>query len=387
MNTNVTLQPYTRTNPYSAAIKERYNLTKPGSKKMTQHIVLDLTGSGLTYEVGDSIGVQPVNPSEVVEKMLKVMKATGDEVVREKRSNEEWNLKEYLTKKANLALVSKKLFSEVCERQEDPRKKLALAVLLSEENKGALKEYLAEREVWDFLEENEEVIFPVEELCHLMMPLLPRLYSIASSQMAAKNEVHLTVAPLEYETNGRKRLGVCTHYLCHIAPLMDRSVPVYVQPHKGFTVPEDPNTPIIMVGPGTGIAPFRAFMQERIATNAPGKNWLFFGEWNRAYDFFYEEYWVDLQAQEKLIVDVAFSRDQEHKVYVQHRMLERGAEFFAWLQEGAIFYVCGDAERMAKDVDAALHHIVEEHGKMDEQQAKEYVKQLRKEKRYHRDVY
>ncbi len=375
---------FNRQNPFIAQIADRYFLTKPGSLKRTEHIVLDLAGSGLKYEVGDSVAILPVNDPSLVAKTLKAMKASGEEMVVDKRSGDSHLLMDYLTKKANLSSVGKPLLKEVVQRQSDERKRAELFSLLEEGNKERLKQFIGERELWDFLEEQREVSFAPEELCQMLQPLLPRFYSIASSPAVSPDEMHLTVAYLEYTTNGQNRKGVCTNYLCETAPLFERSVPIYIQPHKGFTLPEKPDAPIIMIGPGTGVAPFRGFMQERIAKGAAGKNWLFFGEWNRAYDFFYEEYWVALQAAGKLKLEAAFSRDQAHKVYVQHRMLENGPEFFRWLEEGAYVYVCGDAERMAKDVDEALHAIIETHGGTD---AKAYVKQLKAGKRYLRDVY
>ena len=200
-------------------------------------------------------------------------------------------------------------------------------------------------------------------------------------------EVHLTIALIHYDTNGHKRRGVCTHYLCELAPVNQPLIPVYIQPHHGFTLPANPDVPIIMIGPGTGVAPFRAFMQERMAIGAKGKNWLFFGERNQISDFFYEDYWSQLISEEKLVMHTAFSRDQENKIYVQHRMMEQGAELFAWLKEGAYLYVCGDAKNMAKDVEAALLQIIQKHGSLDEQATKQFLKQLRQEKRYLRDVY
>lgn len=375
---------FNRQNPFYAQVIERYALTKPGSRKRTEHIVLDLSGSGLSYEVGDSIAILPLNDSGLVDKTLKAMRASGLEKVTDKRSGETYVLNDFLTNKANISSVGKNLLKEVANRQENSEKKAKIATLLEDGNKEQLKAYLANRELWDFLEENQEVHFEPGELCQMLQPLLPRFYSIASSPSLVPHEVHLTVAYLEYVTNDQERKGICTHYLCENLPLFHQIVPVYIQPHKGFTLPEHPEAPIIMIGPGTGIAPFRAFMQERIARGSTGKNWLFFGEWNRAYDFFYEDYWCALQEEGILRLDVAFSRDQAHKVYVQHRMLENSAELFRWLQEGAYLYVCGNADRMAKDVEDALHAIVEKHGSTD---AKAYVKQLRHDKRYLRDVY
>jgi sulfite reductase (NADPH) flavoprotein alpha-component len=281
--------------------------------------------------------------------------------------------------------MTKKLISEVAARQTNAQKKAKLEHLLSDDRRENLKNYLAVHEVWDLLEGNPEVTFSPQELCNLLLPLLPRFYSVASAPKVVGEEVHLTVAFFEYESEGEKRRGVCTHYLCNLVPMYESVVPVYVQPSNGFTLPSDPNVPIIMIGPGTGVAPYRGFMQERMHFSS--RNWLFFGEWNRSYDFFYEDFWRELEFKKKLRMDLAFSRDQAHKIYVQHRMLEHAEEFFRWLEDGAYVYVCGDKKRMAPDVDAALHQIVKTCGNMDEAGAKAYVKKLRTDKRYLRDVY
>ena len=378
---------YSKTHPFLASVVERFSLCRPGSDKNVEHVVLNLKGSGLTYQVGDSIGVYAMNDPEEVEKTIKTLHASGYELVSDKHSGQSFLLREFLTKKANLADVPRKLIVEICQRQTNVHKKERLEFILSETQKDALKEYQAAHEIWDALEENTEAVFTPQELCHMLMPLLPRFYSIASSQAFVGEEVHLTVAELVYETNGHIRRGVCTHYLCRLAPMQEPVVPVYVHPSNGFTLPADGDVPIIMVGPGTGVAPYRAFMQERLFRGASGLNWLFFGERHRALQFFYEDYWQELVDVGKLRLDTAFSRAQEHKIYVQHRLQEHGKELFALLEQGAYFYVCGDAHRMAKDVDAALHHIVQIHGGCDEQGAKDYVKKLKAAKRYLRDVY
>lgn len=378
---------YTRNHPFLASIKERTTLCSAGSKKNTQHVVLDLKGSGITYQVGDSIGIFPVNDPQLVEKTLQVLKASGNEIVLDRHAENSWKLREFFTSCANLTEVSRKLLSEICYRQSDPHKKAFIEGLFAEDNRDALKHYLEDRHLWDMLVDHSEVVFDPQELCNLLMPLLPRLYSIASSQKVVGEEVHLTVALLEYHSNGHYRRGVCTHYLCELAPIQRPIVPVYIQQNHGFTVPSDPDTSIIMIGPGTGIAPFRAFMHERVLQNGSGRNWLFFGEWNRKTEFFYEPYWNELIEQDKLRMDVAFSRDQDHKIYVQHRMLENGAELYKWIEAGACLYVCGDAQHMAKDVEAALLQIIGVHGNHDELAAKQYLKRLRAEKRYLRDVY
>lgn len=377
---------YSKSNPFLATVKERYNLTLSGSKKNTQHVVLDIKGSGLTYHVGDSIGIFPINNDDLVNKTLRAMHAQGTEIILDKHTGQTFSMREFLTKKANLTDLSRKLLSFIAQEQANSEKKEALQYLLAEGSQDKLKTYLECHELWDVLEENHEVRFSLQELCHMLMPLLPRLYSISSSMSVVGEEIHLTVGVLKYHTNGHQRVGVCTHYLCEIVPLYVPIVPIYVQPHHGFTLPHF-DAPIIMIGPGTGVAPFRAFLQERIAHNAQGKNWLFFGECNRATDFFYEDFWTDLERQGRLRLEIAFSRDQPEKIYVQHRMLAHGAEFYQWIMNGAYIYVCGDASRMAKDVEATLHEIIRVHGQKDEAEARAVIKKLRADKRYLRDVY
>lgn len=380
-------QIYTKTHPFFSCIKERYNLCKEGSEKKTFHVVLDLEGSGITYKVGDSIAVKPTNDPQIVKKMLALLHATGKETISDKHTNEPLLLQDCLTHKTNITEVSRKLIAELAKRQTNQQKKERLELLIAEGQKESLKEYQAAHEVWDVLEENKEVVFSPEELCHLLQPLLPRFYSIASSMSKVGNEVHLLVSHLSYETNGHQRNGVCTDYLCYRAPLETAVVPVYLQPSHGFTVPEENQTSVIMIGPGTGVAPYRGFMQEREVRQANGRNWLFFGEQHKATEFFYENEWQQWLQSDTFRLDTAFSRDQENKVYVQHRMLDHGKEIFEWLEEGAYLYVCGDAHRMAKDVDAALHLIAQVHGNMDEAGSKDYVKKLRSSKRYLRDIY
>lgn len=378
---------YSKTTPFLATIKERYNLTLSGSKKNTQHVVLDIKGSGLTYHCGDSIGIFPTNNDDLVDKTLQALRAQGTEIILDKHSGQSSSLHEFLTKKANLTDLSKKLLTFIAHEQTDLEKKEALQLLLAEGSQEKFKNYLERHELWDVLEENHEVKFSLQEICNMLMPLLPRLYSISSSMSVVGEEIHLTVGVLKYHTNGHQRVGVCTHYLCEVVPLHIPVVPIYIQPHHGFTLPISSDADIIMIGPGTGVAPFRSFMQERMAHNAQGKNWLFFGECNRATDFFYEDYWTSLESQNKLRLDVAFSRDQTEKVYVQHRILAHGAEIYQWIMNDAYIYVCGDASRMAKDVEAVLHEIIRVHGHKDDAEARAVIKKLRANKRYLRDVY
>ncbi len=375
-----------KNSPFLAAIKDKYFLTSPSSPKRTQHIVLDIEHSGITYEVGDCVGVYPTHDPDIVQRTLAAMKASGDEIVVEKKTQALCRLADFLHRKVSLSHINRKLVMTFAEKQTDEARKLALLALLEKENRDELKHYM-ELPLWAFLEEHREVTLPPQDICDALQPLLPRFYSIASSQTHAPNEVHLTVGMLEYEHKGIEKKGVCTHYLCNLTVAKAAKVPIYIHKHRGFTLPQNGDTPIIMIGPGTGIAPFRGFMQERIATGAKGANWLFFGDWTAENEFYYGDYWHRLENEGRLRLDLAFSRDQEHKIYVQHRMKENGADLYRWLQAGAVLYVCGDMHRMAKDVDAMLHHIIETHGQMDPQKAKDVVSSLKKEGRYLRDVY
>jgi sulfite reductase (NADPH) flavoprotein alpha-component len=255
------------------------------------------------------------------------------------------------------------------------------------ENKKALLEYIAGREIIDLLIDYPVKQLQANDLVSIMRKLPPRLYSIASSLQAHPDEVHLTVGVVRYNSHGRDRKGVCSSFLADDLPV-GQTVDVFVSPNKHFKLPGDPNTPLIMVGPGTGIAPFRAFIEERAATGATGKNWLFFGDQHYLTDFLYQTEWQGYLKQGLLSkLDVAFSRDQSEKVYVQDRMLANSQELYQWLEEGAYFCVCGDASRMAADVDQALHQVIESAGKKSAEQAAEYVKQMKADKRYLKDVY
>jgi sulfite reductase (NADPH) flavoprotein alpha-component len=378
---------YTRSRPYHATIKERKLLSKPGSTKQTWHLSLDLKGSDLAYTVGDSIGVFAQNDPLFVRQLLDVLSASGEESIVDPRSGESFTIREFFSKKANLLRLSSALMKLVYECETDHDKKNEIGHLLKTEHKPLLTQYLSENDPFRFLKEHSPLKLPLQEVCAHFSPLLPRFYSVASSQKVCPDEVHLTVALFHFSHLGEPRLGVASHFLCHLAEHDKTAIPIYVQPCHGFTLPADPNTPIIMIGPGTGVAPFRAFLQERQQAGAKGKNWLFFGERNRSCDFLYEEFWHSLVQTGLLDLSVAFSRDQPEKIYVQHLMQQEAAEIWKWLQEGAILYVCGDAAHMAKDVDHTLHAIVKAQGGMDDDAAKLYLKQLRSEKRYLQDIY
>lgn len=359
---------YSKDNPYFTTLKSRAQLTGPGSRKLTQHIVVNLGNSGIRYCVGDSLGILAENRPDSVEKTLKAFGVDPSTPIKDKRTGNTFSFQDFLSKKANLRTVSRNL---------------AVAAGAADLGKEELEQY----DVWDFLEAHPGLTLSPQEFCDCLMLLLPRLYSIASSPILFPNEVHLTVSPVHYETRGIVRYGVATNFLCEQAVPEETTFGIYLQPHHGFTLPDDLTTDIIMVGPGTGVAPYRAFMQERVAKKSTAKHWLFFGEWNLATDFFYEEDWKEFALECSLRVDCAFSRDQQEKIYVQHKLKQHSKEIYEWLERGAVFYVCGDAKRMAKDVDLALHEIIKENSLMDDQSVKEYLKKLRTDKRYLRDIY
>ena len=369
---------YSKSNPYSSGLLVNRVMTE-GSDKETRHFEFSLQDSGLSYEPGDSLGVLPENCSEVVDDLLAVLGFSGTEPVQ--IGEESFSLKDTLLHKFACTVLSKIQIKKFNDIARVP----ALEELLKIENKNDLVDYMWGRELIDLFKEYPQQGLAVEDFVSLLRPMPPRLYSIASSLKAHSEEVHLTVAVVRYDSHGRKRKGVCSSYL---AERVGETIPCYFHPNKNFKLPAVQNAPIIMVGPGTGIAPFRAFIEERMATGATGKNWLFFGDRSQKTDYLYGEEWIRYQKEGILNeLDLAWSRDQEEKVYVQHKMLERGAELWNWIQEGALFYVCGDASRMAKDVDQALRTIAQEHGSMSEEDSAVWIKSLQKEKRYLKDVY
>jgi sulfite reductase (NADPH) flavoprotein alpha-component len=387
MSTTPPFNLYSKENPLAAKLLENRVLNKDGSSKDTRHLVIDIAGSGLTYTVGDSLGVYPSNRPQAVEEIIELLGATGNEPVTLSTGTGPVSLREALTSKLSLSGPGRKILETLSRKTANPVEKAQLDVLLSPAAKEEMESFLAQREYIDLLEEFPGARLEPQEFVDHLRRLMPRLYSIASSPKAHPGQVHLTVAPVRYESNFRRRYGVCSTFLADRVTRRRTPIPVFVA-KSHFGVPEDLAKDIIMIGPGTGIAPFRAFMQERAATNAPGRNWLFFGDQHAATDFLYADEWKKYLAEGKLArLDLAFSRDQAKKVYVQDRMREAGAELWAWIKGGAHFYVCGDAHRMAKDVDVALHEIIVQHGGLDAAAAAEYVKQMKKNKRYQRDVY
>ena len=374
--------PYTRANPFPGKLLVNRSLCGEGSVKDTRHFEIDLTGWGLSFEVGDSMAVYPSNDPDLVQEIIHALGAKGDEPVPVAKAQK--SLREALLRDYSITQTTPKFLKAIAARASAAP---LLQELLDPKRKPELDTYLWGMEVIDFLSEHPSVKFRPEEFVGLLTKLQPRLYSVASSLRAFPERVHFIVDVVRYESHGRLRQGVCSSFLAERADNVP--VPVYPSSAKHFHLPEDPNLPIIMVGPGTGVAPFRAFLQERESIGAKGKNWLFFGAHREKCDFAYKEDFERFQRNGILTrFDCAWSRDQVHKVYVQHRMLENAAEIWKWIEaEGAQFFVCGDARRMAKDVDAALRKIVLEHGGKTPEQASEYVEKLKSDKRYKRDVY
>lgn len=375
--------PYSRKNPFPATLRVNQKLTHPASAKDTRHYEVSLTGSGLVYEVGDSLGVLPVNDPALVEELLALLRFQGSELVSDP-NGEQRSIREALLRHYAITEPSKQLLAAIAER--DPSA-AHLASLPAPESKEHLEKYLWGREVIDPLLEHPEARFTPEEFVKLLRKLQPRLYSIASSPKVHPEEIHLTVATVQYESLGRQRKGVCSTFLAHRVT-EEIPVSVFIHSAKHFRLPEDSSRDLIMVGPGTGIAPFRAFLHDRRASGATGKHWLFFGDQRSETDFLYREELEAFQKEGTLhCLDTAFSRDQAEKIYVQHRMQERAKELYSWLQEGAYFYVCGDASRMAKDVEQTLQEIIATQGGHSPENAAAYVEALKKEKRYRKDVY
>lgn len=374
---------YSRKNPFPGRLLVNRKLTGDGSEKDTRHYEICLKGSQLKYEVGDALGIIPTNSPELVEEILRALGFDGEEEVSGPEDNK-MPVRLALLREYQIGAPHRDFLKAMAEHDAADQ---YLKDLISANVRTELDKFLWGREIIDFLSESPGVKFSPMEFVSLLKKLQPRLYSIASSLKAYPEQVHLTVDTLRYETHGRKRQGVCSNFLAELVG-QDTPVPVFVQPSKHLRLPQNGDVPIIMVGPGTGIAPFRAFLQERRATGAKGDNWLFFGAQRSHCDFFYKEELEVFQREGVLTrLDTAFSRDQDFKIYVQNRILENATELWNWLEQGAHFYVCGDASRMARDVDDALHTIVRTAGGRSETAAGEYVQKLKAEKRYQRDVY
>ena len=376
---------FSRKNPFPAPLLKRQRLDGPGSEKETFHYEFSLQQSGLIFEPGDSLGVFPRNPSELVDEIISLLGFTGDEEVSG-TSGESVALRDALQRERTITTPSRQFVQLVAERIPSAH---FLLEYCDPNNRAKLDSYLWGRHVVDFALEYPELRnkLSASEFAASLSKLQPRLYSIASSLKRYPEQSHLLVTNVGFVSHGRARKGVCTSFLSERIEEGTR-VPAFIHSAKHFRLPDDPAAPIIMIGVGTGLAPYRGYLQEREAAGATGRNWLFFGEQRRAANFYHEKEMADYLAAGLLTrFDTAFSRDQTSKIYVQHRIRECGREVWSWLNDGAYLYVCGDAERMAPDVDAAIHSVVEEHGGMSKEAAVEFVTNLRTQKRYRRDVY
>ena len=380
--------PYSRKNPFLAELTRHDRLTGRGSLKDTRHFVLSLEGSGLTYTPGDSLGAFGRNSPELVDEVVALLGFDPDTEVNDPKGRattlRQALLRDYIINRAN-----RKIMTGLAERIQQGEQRNRLMELA--DNSDALSEFIDTRDYVDILKDFDEARFqsPVAFLAQLS-PVVPRLYSIASSLQAHPGEVHLLITVVRYETHGRAKKGLASGFFADHSDMFVKNIPVYVQESRTFRLPKDGSTDIIMCGPGVGLAPFRAFLEQRTLDGATGRNWLFFGEQHQATDFLYGNELLEYQRKGKLHrLDLAFSRDQSYKIYVQHRMLEQAKELWSWLQKGAYFYVCGDARHMAKDVHQTLIDIAKKEGGLSAEAAADYVNVtlMKTEKRYLRDVY
>jgi sulfite reductase (NADPH) flavoprotein alpha-component len=360
--------PYSKANPFAAEITESINLNSSRSTRQTIHLEVSLEGSGLAFEPGDSLGIVPENDPAMVEAVLRAAGLDADD-----------RLRGQLGRELDVTALSRQVIEGYAQLNPDP----GLQELLAGD---AWRAYVEGRQIVDLLEDFPTQLAP-HQLAGLLRRLPPRLYSIASAHAASPDEAHLLVGVVRYDSHGRERRGVASGFVADRVRVGDK-LKVYVKPNRNFRLPDDPDRPVVMIGPGTGVAPFRAFLQQRQAAGAAGRNWLFFGERNFTHDFLYQLEWQEWLKDGVLTrLDVAFSRDQPEKIYVQHRMWQRRAELFAWLEDGAHLYVCGDEKAMAKDVHTMLGAIVADCSGRTPEAAEAYLVDLKKQRRYQRDVY
>lgn len=377
-----TTSVYSRTNPFQAEVLENINLSGRGSNKENRHLELSIEDSGIEFLPGDSLGIYPKNKEQLVDELIAEMSWDKDQTVKIGKEGET-SLREALHTYYEITVLTKPLLQKIAELTGNEEIKL----ILEDEDGQELRDYIYGRDLLDVLRDFSLQNLSAERVTEILRKMPARLYSIASSYQANPEEVHLLIGALRYESHDREREGVCS---VHIAENIEPgdTLSVYVQKNDQFRLPENPETPIIMVGPGTGIAPFRSFIEERDEIDATGESWLFFGDQHYVTDFLYQVEWQRFLEDGALTkLDVAFSRDGEEKVYVQHKMQENGEELYNWLEKGAVFYVCGDEEYMAHDVHETLLKIIAEHGNKTPEEAEEYIQNLQQDKRYQRDVY
>jgi sulfite reductase (NADPH) flavoprotein alpha-component len=373
---------HTRTNPFLAPIVDKHPLTHQVSSKQTLHMAFSINDSPVTYEAGDACGIIPQNDPHLVEEILQTLNFSPQVTVQLPHAGAT-TLLDALRNHLQVTRLTRKMIEAYAIIGQCH----TLFGLLVPEQQAHLEKYTCDRGLIDLLHDYPGVLHEPADLVAMLPKLAPRLYSISSSPLAHAGEIHTTVAVVRYRSHNRERGGVCSTLLADRTPTGER-LPIYIQPNKKFRLPTQSDAPIIMIGPGTGIAPFRSFLHERRALAAKGRNWLFFGDRSANTDFLYRDELQAMQADGHLTrLDLAFSRDQDHKVYVQDKMLEQAPLFWSWLQDGASIYVCGDASRMAKDVDHTIHAIAQQQGNMNKEAAAEYVTTLKDQHRYHRDVY
>ncbi|QNK60535.1 assimilatory sulfite reductase (NADPH) flavoprotein subunit [Paenibacillus sp. PAMC21692] len=381
--TTATESEYSRSNPFQAEVLATINLNGRGSDRETRHLEISLEGSGLTYEPGDCVGIYPQNDPALVDAIIAEMKWSGSENVVPTKDGAEGQLRNALLAQFEVTVLTRPLLEKAAAFSENAK----LAELILPDNKATLRAYTSGRDLLDLLQDFGPWKLSAADLVSILRKMPPRLYSIASSGSAHPEEVHVTIRKVEYEAHGRKRGGVCSVQVSERLEEGGR-LPIFIQNNPNFKLPANPETPVIMVGPGTGVAPFRAFMEEREELGASGKSWLFYGDRHFVTDFLYQTDWQRMLKDGVLTkLDVAFSRDTEEKVYVQHRILEHAAELYKWLLEGAHVYVCGDEKHMAHDVHAALLSVVEKQGGLNAEAAAAYLADLQVSGRYQRDVY
>jgi len=373
---------YTRNNPFFSNVSVNRLLTAEGSEKETRHVELTLE-DGMTYTPGDAVGIIPENRAEAVADALVALGFKGDERVLD-HYKVEISLEEALRTRLGIGKLARGSVGQYSKLAPEVE---GLKVLTGPENKARAEEYCWGREFVDLATDFPGVVTDPQQLFNVLQRLTPRMYSISSSQAMHKDSVHTTVRVIRYESHGRDRQGVASGHLGDRAG-EGTTMPIFLHSNANFRLPEDTSAPVIMIGPGTGIAPFRAFLEERQATGQPGDNWLFFGEQREKMDFLYKDQLLGMHNDGLLTrLDTAFSRDQHNKVYVQDKMQEQSAELFRWLERGAYFYVCGDATRMAKDVETALLDVIAKGSNGTLEHAAEYLAAMKKQKRYQRDVY
>lgn len=374
---------YSRTNPFKAEVLENINLNGRGSNKETRHVEISLEGSGLTYEPGDSVGVFPTNNPDLIDEIIQLGNWNAEETVEINSQGERRALRIALLNHLEITVVTKPLLEKLSNYSESEE----LKRIIKKEHAEELRAYVDGRDLLDALKDFGPVEASEQQLVGILRKLPARLYSIASSLEANPEEVHLTIGVVRYEAHGRDRQGVCSIQCAENLEPGD-TLPIYIHKNDNFRLPANSQTPIVMIGPGTGIAPFRSFIEERSETGAEGKSWLFFGDQHYVTDFYYQTEWQNYVKDGALTrLDVAFSRDTDEKVYVQHRMKQASQELYQWIEEGAVIYVCGDEQNMAKDVHATLLEILQQEGGKSLEEAEAFITQLVQEKRYQRDVY